>query len=440
VAPQMTMKKRTSISTRAYSRSKMLRPELLVVGGGPKALALAAKCEILRELGKADIGITIIERREVGANWCGDHGYTNGLQHLGTPPEKDLGFPYNSVFGPDVDAMMLRYSWHAFRVYQRRYGEWIDRGKRHPVHKEWAHYLNWVLSLLKCIPVIGEVQNVRYSKGMIEARYATQLGKLRHCKADGIVFTGPGEPQKVRGSQHTWTENITNGKNFWQRLDVFAGLGSGNVAVIGGGETAASILLALLAKAPNLNIDLINRHGTIFTRGESYHENLMYTDSGVWKELSAVDRSEFIRRTDRGVFSVESKKTIDHAERVRFVSGDVRNLVEIGRFVQVHMERDGKAVDKLYDKVVVALGFDAFAPLTMLSRDLAPELDRQEIIEGVDEYLRVPIANNPTSGYYYYNIHMPMLAAMAQGPGFPNLSCLGTFADRVLQRYTSFAE
>ena len=30
-------------------------------------------------------------------------------------------------------------------------------------------------------------------------------------------------------------------------------------------------------------------------------------------------------------------------------------------------------------------------------------------------------------------LHLPMLAGLAQGPGFPNLSCLGLLADRILQ-------
>ena len=33
------------------------------------------------------------------------------------------------------------------------------------------------------------------------------------------------------------------------------------------------------------------------------------------------------------------------------------------------------------------------------------------------------------------HLHLPMLAGVAQGPGFPNLSCLGLLADRVLGPY-----
>ncbi len=32
-------------------------------------------------------------------------------------------------------------------------------------------------------------------------------------------------------------------------------------------------------------------------------------------------------------------------------------------------------------------------------------------------------------------LHLPALSAMAQGPGFPNLSCLGLLAERILTPY-----
>jgi len=33
-----------------------------------------------------------------------------------------------------------------------------------------------------------------------------------------------------------------------------------------------------------------------------------------------------------------------------------------------------------------------------------------------------------------------VVAGLAQGPGFPNLSCLGLLSDRVLRRYVPLAE
>lgn len=43
----------------------------------------------------------LIEQRAV-ADWHGTDGWTDGEPHLGTPPEKDIGFPYRSCFGPKV--------------------------------------------------------------------------------------------------------------------------------------------------------------------------------------------------------------------------------------------------------------------------------------------------------------------------------------------------
>ena len=32
-------------------------------------------------------------------------------------------------------------------------------------------------------------------------------------------------------------------------------------------------------------------------------------------------------------------------------------------------------------------------------------------------------------------LHLPQVAGLAQGPGFPNLTCLGLLSDRILRRY-----
>jgi mycobactin lysine-N-oxygenase len=34
-------------------------------------------------------------------------------------------------------------------------------------------------------------------------------------------------------------------------------------------------------------------------------------------------------------------------------------------------------------------------------------------------------------------LHLPVMAGLAQGPGFPNLSCLGLLSDRILRRHVA---
>ena len=37
-------------------------------------------------------------------------------------------------------------------------------------------------------------------------------------------------------------------------------------------------------------------------------------------------------------------------------------------------------------------------------------------------------------------LHLPVMAGLAQGPGFPNLSCLGLLSDRILRRYLAVSD
>src|SRR3546814_15350307 len=62
----------------------------------PKALAVAAKATVMRELGLPAPRVLAVESHAVGANWQAGGGWTDGRHRLGTSPEKDIGFPYRS--------------------------------------------------------------------------------------------------------------------------------------------------------------------------------------------------------------------------------------------------------------------------------------------------------------------------------------------------------
>jgi mycobactin lysine-N-oxygenase len=117
------------------------RKRLAIIGGGPKGVAIAAKAHVLRILGKIDIEVSIFEEHGIAANWDGTNGYTDGNQRLGTPPEKDIGYPYRCVFGEDASLELYEYSWASYLVANRWFGRYVDRGKPHPNHSEWAGYL-----------------------------------------------------------------------------------------------------------------------------------------------------------------------------------------------------------------------------------------------------------------------------------------------------------
>ena len=117
---------------------------LLVIGAGPKAIAIAAKRHMLAKLGYPVPRVRIIDRQGIETHWTGNAGYTDGQQFLGTRPEKDIGFPYLSACWGDkklsqaVVKEMVHLSWQSFLIDQWRYTSWIDRGRTRPTHREWS--------------------------------------------------------------------------------------------------------------------------------------------------------------------------------------------------------------------------------------------------------------------------------------------------------------
>jgi mycobactin lysine-N-oxygenase len=72
---------------------------LAVVGAGPKGIAIAAKARALAAAGLDAPRVVLVERSAVAGNWSGRQGYTGGRLPLGTPPEKDIGYPYAPSWG-----------------------------------------------------------------------------------------------------------------------------------------------------------------------------------------------------------------------------------------------------------------------------------------------------------------------------------------------------
>src|SRR5690348_9232482 len=120
---------------------------LAVVGAGPKGIAIAAKARALAATGLPAPHVVLIDRGEVAGNWTGRQGYTSGLLPLGTPPEKDIGYPYAPSWGEvsgDVVAAMAEFSWQRHLIRHGAYSDWVDRGRMRPTHRQWSLYLREV--------------------------------------------------------------------------------------------------------------------------------------------------------------------------------------------------------------------------------------------------------------------------------------------------------
>ncbi|WP_165614237.1 SidA/IucD/PvdA family monooxygenase, partial [Mycolicibacterium holsaticum] len=168
-----------------------MTPTLAVVGAGAKAVAVAAKAAVLREMGVAVPDVVAVERTAVAANWKADGGWTDGQHRLGTGPEKDVGFPYRSSLVPrrnaELDERMTRHSWQSYLIGTGQFAEWVDRGRPAPTHKKWSQYLRWVADNISMNVVYGEVQKISVDSGAT-GRWAVRTAD-ETVHGDGLMIT-----------------------------------------------------------------------------------------------------------------------------------------------------------------------------------------------------------------------------------------------------------
>ena len=416
---------------------------LFVIGAGPKAAAIAAKSKMLRECNIDTPRVYVLENKEVAANWLGNHGFTNGLQRLGTPPEKDIGFPYR----PDSQdiavtrKLFARFSWSSYQIFaKKKFGDWIDRGKLHPTHEEWGQYVSWVLKHSADEIVDGDLKKIDPADKHWTLELNDKKGTKRTFESSGIVFTGPGVRKvpnglKLKGIRLEDHRRILFGDNFWNRLDVLHRISREKeappIVVVGGGETAASIVNTLLDNFENtaVSILVLTRSGTLFSRGEGYYENRMFTDQSAWRGLPKEVRQEIIDRSDRGVISVAASKRIAYAHNVDHRFMGVEKLARGDGGDETLLINDSIRCQLL----IFALGFDPFWFRDLFPPEIKSAFSTLRSCLDIQEKIGYDLSiNHPT---IKGKLYLPMVSALAQGPGFPNLSCLGDLSDRILCRH-----
>jgi mycobactin lysine-N-oxygenase len=408
---------------------------LAVVGAGPKGVAIAAKARALAAAGLDAPRVVLIDRGPVAGNWGGGQGYTNGLLPLGTPPEKDVGFPYAHSWGSTsaaVSAAMADFTWQRHLISRGAYADWVDRGRMRPTHRQWSWYLREVAEKAQAEIVAAEVVGLE-ADGK-RWRVAVEPGGA--IWADGVVITGAGPPIRVAGQpdQHP---RVVDGRSYWLHEHAMRKPVAQNACVIGSGETAASVVINLLAKLPkHSSVDVLTSRGVLYSRGESYEENRLYSDPGDWPALAEAHRREFLVRTDRGVFSLQAEAILNQSRAFRALAGRAVAIRAGERQVVVAIEYEDEREQVAYDLVVVAVGFQARWFEALLGEQarlrLEDALAGAELDRRIEVDLSVAGLDPP--------LHLPVVAGLAQGPGFPNLSCLGLLSDRILRRYVTAEE
>jgi mycobactin lysine-N-oxygenase len=194
------------------------------------------------------------------------------------------------------------------------------------------------------------------------------------------------------------------------------------------------VVISLVSKLPKRStIDVVTSRGVLYSRGESYEENRLYSNPADWPGLAESHRREFLERTDRGVFSLQAEAVLNASRGFRALAGRAVVLQAGERQVVVTIEYGSERERVAYDLVVVAIGFQArwFEDLLgdQARRRLDGALAGTELERGIEPDLSVA-GLSPA-------LHLPVVAGLAQGPGFPNLSCLGLLSDRILRRYAA---
>jgi mycobactin lysine-N-oxygenase len=410
-------------------------PTLAVIGAGPKGIAIAAKARALSAVGLDAPRVVLVDRGAVAGNWSGRQGYTNGLLPLGTPPEKDVGFPYAASWGAasaEVTAAMAQFSWQRHLIERGVYADWVDRGRLRPTHRWWSAYLREVAERAEAEVVDGEIGGLEVEG----ERWRLKVEQGEDLWADGVVFTGAGPAIEVAG-QPPEHPRVLDGRTYWLHERESRKQVAQSVCVIGSGETAASVVISVLNHAHKRStVDVLTSRGVLYSRGESFDENRFYSDPGDWPRLAESHRREFLERTDRGVFSLQAEATLNRSRGFRTLAGRAVAIEPGERQVVVTIEYGDERERVAYDLVVVAIGFDARAFEALLGDEARARL--AEALAG-DELQRRIELDLSVAGMSP-RLHLPVLAGLAQGPGFPNLSCLGLLSDRILRSYVPLAK
>jgi mycobactin lysine-N-oxygenase len=431
--------------------------DLIIVGAGAKAAAIATKVHVLNSLGLGPIGLTVIEASEPAASWSGRNGMTSGEEPLAIPPIKDVGFPYQSYetfgeTGEEIDRAMMPFSWQQYLIGEHRYVRWINAGSPPIQHRTYGRYLAWVLERATAgvSLVRGRVTGVSLEEDSSEGRtrrwrieVSDSSGPPRY-RARALALTGPGvhRPFAHEPAAAPRIFHCDSRRTELARIPIEQ---PADIAIVGGGESALSCVAFLRSFRPEAQLTVYTP-SLPMSRGESFLENRVFSDPDevTWSSLDLQTRRDFVRHCDRGVFDPQTLASIAYDDKCRFLTGRViyvssqeRGCTPHERGVCVEYASSGGDTRRRvgHDYVVNCTGFDLLEQLRCL---FGPQV-RSEIESRVGALWdrpsgsEIPIGRHLELEGMHPRLHIPGLGALSQGPGFANLGCLGLLANRVLE-------
>jgi mycobactin lysine-N-oxygenase len=327
----------------------------------------------------------------------------------------------------ELDERMTRHSWQAYLIATGQFAEWVDRGRPAPTHRKWSQYLRWVAENVGMTVIPGEVRRIALD-GHLWALHTSDA--IVH--AETVMITGPGQAER---SILPGDPRVLSIAQFWQSAAGQELIAAERVAVIGGGETAASMLNELFRHRVS-TIMVISPQVTLFARGESFFENTLFSDPTDWSSLTLAERRDALGRTDRGVFSARVQDALLADDRIRHLRGRVAHAVALDDRIRLTLStnRGSERLETVhgFDLVIDGSGADALWFVPLLGQDA---LDLLELGLGgplTGDALAESIGHDLAVTDVTPKLFLPGLSGLTQGPGFPNLSCLGLLSDRIL--------
>jgi mycobactin lysine-N-oxygenase len=427
----------------------MSESDILIVGAGAKAAALAAKVHAINTLGLAEISMTVVEKTEPAASWLGRNGMTSGEEPLAIPPIKDVGFPYQSSrqfgeLGDEIDAALLPFTWQRFAMERHEYAAWVNSGSPSVLHRDYGEYLGWVLErATEGVSIYdGRVTEVSLAGDRdlwrVEVAERGRPEDPEQHFGRNLVLTGPGV------HRHFPHDPDVESRVFHcdSRREEFARVPADEeveIAIVGGGESALSALVFLRELRPNARL-IVYTPTLPLSRGESFLENRVFADPDNvgWEHLDIETRRDFVKHCDRGVFDQTVLARIADDDHLSFVCGRAVHvsLSDDGEGAQLEFDSPSEGMrSERYDFVINCTGFDLLRQL----RGLFPDAVRDQVEEQCGPLwdrppkTEVPIGRALELKDVHPRLHIPGLGGLSQGPGFANLGSLGLLANRVLQ-------
>ena len=422
--------------------------DILVVGAGAKAAALAAKIHAINTLGLAEVSMTVIEKTEPAASWLGRNGMTSGEEPLAIPPIKDVGFPYQSSrqfgeLGDRIDAALLPFTWQRFAMERHEWAAWVNSGSPSVRHCDYGEYLGWVLERATAGITVYDGRVTEVSLGEGRDRWQAEVAERgrpedpeRHT-GGALVLTGPGV------HRHFPHDPDVESRVFHcdSRREEFARVPESEpveIAIVGGGESALSALVFLRDLRPDARL-IVFTPTLPLSRGESFLENRVFADPDnvEWEHLDVETRRDFVKHCDRGVFDQTVLARIADDDHCSFVTGRAVHVSladDDGALLEFESPSRGLCAERC-DFVINCTGFDLLRQL----RGLFPDAVRDEVEEQCGPLwdrppqTEVPIGRGLELEGVRPRLHIPGLGGLRQGPGFANLGSLGLLANRVLQ-------